>query len=232
MRIHLMEHEPVSLSLNIMRWAEKNQHQIIPVNAAGSDPMPALRDLDRLIIAGGPQHIWEEGRHPWLGAEKEFISRAVQAGKTILGICLGAQLIAEAMGGKVFSNRFKALGWYDVSLTADGISSSIFEDVPERFTIFQWHSDRYTLPPECIRLAASPAAENQAFLSTDNRILGIQFHPDFDCGTIAHMIKTLGKEYPRGPYVTERDELLQQTASMREPSWLMDKILDNFLIPI
>jgi GMP synthase-like glutamine amidotransferase len=228
MRIHMLEHE-VGFSLNVTDWAKKNNQPINLTDVCQMEPLPALRDFDCLIVAGGPQHAWEEEIHPWLIPEKKFIKKAVKAEKLIVGICLGAQLLAEAMGGEVFSNPHEELGWHEVTLTPEGISSAAFDKVPHRFTIFQWHSDHYSLPPGAIRLASGAVAENQAFISENRRTLGIQFHPDFNCKTIQHMVTTYNEKWPSGPFVTNRNDLIRQTGKMPEPSWLMDQLLDNFL---
>jgi GMP synthase (glutamine-hydrolysing) len=229
MRFHIIEHDPIGYSKNILNWIHRNHHSVNVTNALIATEMPDLKDFDCLIIAGGSQHVYEEAGNPWLHAEKQFIARAVAEQSCMLGICLGAQLLAETLGAEVFLNQHVELGWCDLRLTPAGANSPIFDGVPERFTMFQWHSDHYTLPPEAVRLAESDAAENQAFASADGKILGIQFHPDFDCGSIQHMLRIETDEYPRGPYVTERHELIEITGKMREPFWLMGLLLNNFI---
>lgn len=228
MRFHVIEHEPIGFSKNILNWIYQNQHTVSFTNACTAKEMPDLKSIDCLIIAGGPQHVYEEVNHPWLLMEKKFVAKAIAERIHILGICLGAQLLAECLGGTVFPNEFVELGWCDVSLTPAGTISPVFDGVPEKFTIFQWHSDHYTLPPGAIRLAGSAVAKNQAFISTNGKCLGIQFHPDFDCATIQEILQTYTGEWPKGPYVTRRKELIKMTGSMIEPDWLMNRLLDNF----
>lgn len=228
MHIHIIEHEPIEFSKNLLHYIHNNNHTVSVTNACTNEFKSIPHDFDCLIIAGGSQHVYEEDKYPWLVMEKQFIARAVEDQKYIFGICLGAQLLAEALGGKVFFNEFEELGWYDVSLTPAGLASFVFDMIPERFTIFQWHSDHYTLPPGAVRLASSAAAENQAFISANGRVVGIQFHPDFDCGSIQHMVRTTMDKWPSGPYVTKQNELIQKTGRMREPAWLMNQMLDNF----
>jgi GMP synthase-like glutamine amidotransferase len=227
MRIHLLEHETEGISTNLIAWALKNRHSLSRTYVPGAATLPGLSDFDLLIIAGGPQHLWKKDEYPWLGQEKLLVAETAAAGKHVLGICLGAQLLADVLGGQVFTNPLEELGWHDVVLTPAGVSSPLFDHVPRQFTMFQWHSDHYTLPPGTIRLATNEAAENQAFVSADGRMLGIQFHPDFDCRTILKMVKDEDEPWPRGPLVTRREDLIQQTETRQEPAWLMDRLMEN-----
>ena len=191
MRIHLLEHETEGISRNILNWAHRTKCTLNRTLVCSADSLPTISDFDLLIIAGGPQHIWKEDRYPWLADETKLVAQAAAANKHILGICLGAQMLAHVLGGTVFPSQKEELGWQDVVLTPEGEVSPFFDHVPRQFSMFQWHSDHYSLPPGAIRLATSEAAENQAFVSENGHMLGIQFHPDFDCSLI---IGARGKE--------------------------------------
>jgi len=227
MRIHLLQHEAQAVSTNVLAWAAQNGHAVTRTDVLEADVLPDAGDFDLLVVAGGPQHIWEKDKNPWLGNEKKLLAAAAAAGKHVLGICLGAQLLAEVLGGRVFANPLTELGWCAVQLTSAGLTSPLFRGVPERFTMFQWHSDHFSLPEGVTRLATSPAAPNQAFADADGRLLGIQFHPDFDCGLIEDMVRSETEKWPEGPFVTPRETLLQETAAIEEPVWLMELLLDN-----
>jgi GMP synthase (glutamine-hydrolysing) len=227
MRIVMLEHDPVGFSLNVLSWVTKNNHPIHRITISETDRMPLCKDFDWLIVAGGIQHAWDESIHPWLRIEKRLIAKAAEQEKFILGICLGAQLLAEVLGAKVFPNPNKEVGWHEVRLTLAGRDSPFFNNVPKRFTIFHWHNDHFSLPPGCLRLAYNTTTKNQAFIDKNGRFLGIQFHPDYDCKSIIQMIQNYDEEWPKGPFVTKRDELIRQTRDMREPAWLMTCLLDN-----
>ena len=107
------------------------------------------------------------------------------------------------------------------------MASPFFDQVPQCFTMLQWHSDHFTLPPGTTRLATNEAADNQAFVSANGRMLGIQFHPDFNCRTILKMVRDEDEPWPVGPFVAPRKTLIQQTESMQEPAWLMDLLMEN-----
>ena len=227
MRIHLLEHETEGISINVINWSLKNKHPLSRTYVPEAVTLPGISDFDLLIIAGGPQHIWKNDKLTWLREEKRLVAKAAAANKHIMGICLGAQMLANVLGGSVFASPPAELGWHKIVLTPEGEASPLLDLVPRQFSMFQWHSDHYTLPPGTIRLATNEAAENQAFVSTDGRMLGIQFHPDFDCSTIFNMVKDEDEPWPRGPVVTPRQELVQQTKSAQEPAWLMDRLMIN-----
>ena len=157
-RIHTLEHDDWNFSrTNITRWAAGNDHKIASTDVFRSAPLPNLDDFDWLMVMGGSQHAWQEDINPWLLPEKRFISEALAAEKTVIGICFGAQLLAEALGGNLFTNEQPEIGWYDVNLTDEGRQSFLFKDLPETFFTFHWHSDHFSLPPGCARLADKPA---------------------------------------------------------------------------
>jgi len=227
MRIHLLEHETEGISTNVINWSLKNKHPLSRTYVPEAVTLPGIPDFDLLIIAGGPQHIWKEDTYSWLPEEKKLVAEAAAAGKHILGICLGAQILAGVLGGDIFTNPVEELGWHDVVLTPEGGTSPLLDQVPRHFSMFQWHSDHYTLPPGTISLATNDATKNQAFASEDGHKLGIQFHPDFDCSLIMEMVKAEDDPWPQGAFVTPREELIKQTLSMKEPAWLMDQLMEN-----
>ena len=227
MNIHLLEHETEGISTNILAWTKARRHTLSRTQVPNADLLPEVNDFDMLIVAGGPQHLWEKEKNPWVDDEKRLIAATAAGEKKIMGICLVAQLLAEVLGGEVFPCPLAELGWHDVHLTVDGTASPLFRGVPKRFAMFQWHSDHFTLPAGATRLATSEAARNQAFASPNGRMLGIQFHPDFDCDLIMRMVGDEAEKWPEGPFVTPRKALLQETADMEEPAWLMDILLDN-----
>jgi GMP synthase (glutamine-hydrolysing) len=141
--------------------------------------VPALDSFTHLVIMGGPMAVYEMDRHSFLIAEAIFLERAVRAGKHILGVCLGAQMVAHSLGARVYPGRQKEIGWYDVSLTPHGVSDALMSalKVPDKDAarVFQWHGDSFDLPAGAVRLASSDLYPNQAFRYTD-RVYALQFH--------------------------------------------------------
>lgn len=134
-----------------------------------------LTCFNALIILGGPLNVYEEDSYPYLRQVDQLIKEAIQKDMPVLGACLGGQLIAKALGAPVIRNPVQEIGWYGMRLTAAGIKSPFFKDLPGEFPVFHWHSDTFTLPNGAINLAATKYCANQAF-SCGPRVLAVQFH--------------------------------------------------------
>jgi GMP synthase-like glutamine amidotransferase len=154
---------------------------------------PKLDHLTHIVLLGGPMNVYEEDRYPFLRKEDLFIKEAIQRGKSILGICLGAQLIAKALGAKVFKAPLKEIGWFDVSLTKMGLKDSLFSTLPDTFPVFQWHEDTFELPRGGKLIATSPLVPHQAFRYGE-RVYGLQFHLEVTGEMIQEWMRTYEEE--------------------------------------
>jgi GMP synthase-like glutamine amidotransferase len=223
MRIHSLQHVSFENLANIRKWAEKKGWPVSRTLLSAKESFPGLDDFDWLVIMGGPMNIYEETQHPWLAAEKSFITEAIKAGKVVLGICLGAQLIADVLGGKVTQNLHKEIGWYPVELTAAGEKSAVFASFPAQFPAFHWHGDTFAIPPGAVHLARSAACANQAF-SYQERVIGLQFHLESSLEAIQLLSENCGDELEPGRY-------MQSAAEMASPSEVarMEKLM-GFLL--
>lgn len=141
------------------------------------EDLPAADRIDALMVLGGAMGANDDDRYPFLADLKRLIRAAVIAGKPYLGVCLGGQLLASALGAAVVSNRWEELGMQEVRLTAAGLADRLFRGVPERFPAFQWHHDSFDLPDGAVLLASSPACPHQAF-RVGSSAWGLQFHPE------------------------------------------------------
>jgi GMP synthase-like glutamine amidotransferase len=139
--------------------------------------LPGLEEMSELIVLGGAMGANDDARYPFLTDLKKLISQVVAAGIPYLGICLGGQLLAAALGAQVVSSRWEELGTLPVQLTAEGLTDRLFQGLPDRFTTFQWHHDSFDLPHGAVLLASSPACLHQAF-RFGNSAWGLQFHPE------------------------------------------------------
>jgi GMP synthase (glutamine-hydrolysing) len=138
-------------------------------------PLPRLDEFKHIVFLGGPMNVYEEDIYPFLKEEDLFIKESIQRGRGILGICLGAQLIAKALRAKVYKAPFKEIGWYDVSLTEEGSRDSLFSRLPKTFPVFQWHEDTFEIPDGGKLIATSTPVTHQAFRYAEN-VYGLQFH--------------------------------------------------------
>jgi GMP synthase-like glutamine amidotransferase len=171
---------------------EKISYQIL--NLKPGIPLPRLDDLTHIVLLGGPMNVYEEDRYPFLREEDLFIKEAIQRGKSILGICLGAQLIAKALGANVFKAPVKEIGWYDVSLTRIGSIDPLFSKLPKTFSVFQWHEDTFEIPHSAILIATSSLIPYQAFRYGDNAY-GLQFHLEVTQEMIRQWMETYEEEF-------------------------------------
>ncbi|MGZ5278538.1 MAG: type 1 glutamine amidotransferase [Pseudobdellovibrionaceae bacterium] len=127
---------------------------------------PQVEAFDCLIVCGGGMNVDQEDIYPWLKAEKKFIADAIKAGKKIVGLCLGAQLLAEVLGAKVYRHTHWEVGWHPVHLQAGG-----------ELMVFEWHAYTFDLPAGAERTASSAQCRNQAY-KVGSQILAYQFHPE------------------------------------------------------
>jgi GMP synthase-like glutamine amidotransferase len=226
MRVHWLQHADFEDPGSILPWLSAHGHPARGNRLHAGDPLPALEDFDTLIVMGGPMNIHEHERHPWLVAEKALIRAAIDAGKRVLGICLGAQLIADQLGGPVTRNDETEIGWFPVTLTREGRTTPLFAGWPETFTTFHWHGDTYALPPGAECLASSAACAQQAFAWDGGRVLGLQFHPEVTADSVREWFRHEAPKPAR--YVQRPDEILARSDAFAGGLRLTDTLLDRF----
>lgn len=136
LRIHYFQHVAFEGLGCIEAWAFEKDYVRTRTKFYETYRLPEITTIDWLIIMGGPMSVHDEEGHPWLNEEKAFIKQAIEAGKTVIGICLGAQLIANVLGANVYPNRHKEIGWFDVTKTAQGKENYLVKDIESSFTAF------------------------------------------------------------------------------------------------
>jgi GMP synthase-like glutamine amidotransferase len=241
--VHYLQHVPFEGPAAIRDWSESRGHTLTgtelfrePSTVAASvapehlDAFPALEDIDMLVIVGGPMGVYDYAGHPWLQTEKAFILAAIISGKAVLGICLGAQLIADVLGGPVTRNAHKEIGWYPVDLTEPGQADPLFEDFPASFTALHWHGDTFAIPPGATHAAISAACANQAFSLDGGRVAGLQFHLEETPESLALLVEHAAAELDAAstePWVASKEELLAADAPYEPCRELLFKLLDR-----
>ena len=190
------------------------------------EPLPCIDDFDWLVIMGGPMGVHDEEQYTWLVDEKKFIEKAITAGKKVLGVCLGAQLIAVASGAKVYKNEYKEIGWFDVCKTPEAGESSVLANLPESFRPFHWHGDTFDLPTGARKLAQSSACSNQAF-ELNERVIGLQFHLESTSDSISRLIANCGEELTGGQFIQNAEQITAQNNNIKRINQLMEILLDN-----
>lgn len=189
--------------------------------------LPVLESYDALIIMGGPMGVYDEGVYPWLAKEKRHIRMAIDSGKPVLGICLGAQLIATSLGAKVAPHRQKEIGWFPVAVEDAAAGHPILSGLNQAMTVFHWHGDRFEIPKGSLHLMSSVACDNQAFLYGSN-VLGLQFHLEMDAPAIETIIKACGDELVEGKWIQPAETIRQKTFARNTGSSLIT-LLDNWM---
>jgi GMP synthase-like glutamine amidotransferase len=238
MRVHWLQHVPFEGLGSIEPWLLERGHQLSvtrfqhwgrasgrmgAAEPVGGEGLPDPGALDCLIAMGGPMSVNDEHLHPWLAAEKRFIARVIERGIPVLGICLGAQLIASALGARVLRNPEPEIGWFPVqaipAATAGSISTtnSTTNAVPAGFAfppslpVFHWHGETFELPPGAVPLARSAACANQAF-SLGDTVVGLQFHLETTPEAARVLVEHCGEELVAAPFVQSAAEILAAPA--------------------
>lgn len=225
MRIHILQHTASEGPGRIAAWAAENGHALSATHFHLGETVPELGAFDFLAVMGGPMNIYQHRDHPWLVAEKQFLARAVEAGKIVLGICLGAQLLADVLGAKVFQNAELEIGWFPVRLEPGAEMRRGFENFPRELTALHWHGDTFDLPRGATRLASSAACENQAFIFGE-KIVGLQFHVEVAQPDVRAFIGDATEaEIGSGPWVQTRAEMLAGEAHMAATHHALDGLL-------
>ena len=226
MRIHCFQHVPFEGLGNIEDWISAKRHSLSSTRFYNKEVPPNLDDIDWLIVMGGPMGAYDENVYPWLAAEKRFIGQAINRGLKVLGICLGAQLIAAALGAKVYPNAHKEIGWFPINITEEGHTSALFRGLPAEILVFHWHGDTFDLPSGAKHLAETIACKNQAF-SYKNHVLALQFHLDVKKDNIEEWMQNGTNELVVAPYIQDTKQMLAQDNQFTVIEKYMRQILDN-----
>lgn len=227
-RLLILQHLPHEGAGSILDWAVERGHEtatmLVPSN---KEPFPLPDSFDVLLILGGIMAVYEEEYYAWMKAEKAFIKSAVEANKTVIGICLGSQLLAEALGAKVYPHTEKEIGFFPVYKTEAGRGEEAIAVVPNEWWVFHWHGDTFDLPQGAMHLFRSSACANQAFRK--GKCWGFQFHPEINEDLLDGMITFEPDELTGKNFVQTADKI--RDAFLHYNQSAFHQVLDDILDP-
>jgi len=227
MRAHYLQHVPFEGLGSIKPWLETAGYEITSSRSFESAELPDLKTMNLLVVMGGPMSVNDESEFPWLVSEKQFIREVINSRTPVLGICLGAQLIASAMGARIYNNPVKEIGWFPIHGVATN-DSSIFS-FPSSEKVFHWHGETFDLPQGATRLAKSDGCENQAF-QLGKSVIGLQFHLETTPETASEIISHCRDELVASTYIQTEEEILSAKPNRyKSINQLMGSVLD-FLV--
>jgi len=230
MNIHWLQHVPFEGLGSIDEWVKDRGHHLSCTRLFQGELFPEQEVFDLLIVMGGPMGIYDDSQYPWLQKEKDFIKRTIQADKPVLGICLGAQLIADVLGVRVVANEEKEIGWFPVT-REQSVSGELESILPEKQTVFHWHGDTFNCPDGSQRLYTSEACENQAFIYGD-KVLGLQFHLETTPESRMSLIGHCRDELMSAPWIQTEKEMMSTDDFFFEINTIMNGVLDYLLSTI
>jgi GMP synthase-like glutamine amidotransferase len=222
-RVQVFQHVPFEGLGSLESVFTAAQVRIAYTRWSQGEPSPPLQSFDLLVIMGGPMGVYDEEQHPWLKEEKLALKRALDAGKPVLGICLGAQLLAEVLGGAVTRNPHREIGWFPVERVSTIPASWVSGCFPERFTTFHWHGDTFAIPPGAAHLFSSEGCSHQGFCWKD-RAVGLQFHPEITPEAITSWLENGAEDLQPGPYVQSPDQIRGRPGDFTANNGWMEKL--------
>lgn len=224
MNAHIFQHVPFEGPGSILSWLERKHAQVRYTHWYDHKPnLPDLSTTDLLIVMGGPMSVHDEAQYPWLIQEKQYLREAIDKEIAMVGICLGAQLIAHAFGAKVYRHTHPEIGWFPV----EGIDHD--QDVftlPKSINLFHWHGETFDLPQASTWLAQSAACKHQAFQIKHN-ILALQCHLETTEESLKSLCQNCGQDIAEGIFVQSVQRMLRTPSeNFSKANALMDQVLD------
>lgn len=227
LHVQVLQHVAFEDLGSIQPWLEARQAQVEYVRFFAGERLDPARRFDLVIVLGGPMSVHDEQVHPWLVEEKAYLRTLCAEQRAVLGICLGAQLIASALGAEVYPAREREIGWWPVYVAE--LSGDLM--LPISLTAFQWHGETFGVPIGARRLAWSVACENQAFIY-GKRVIGFQFHLEATSSGVRRLLQYCEMDLQRpGPYVQNELALLNAPDVLYETSNAVLASVLSYLLP-
>jgi GMP synthase-like glutamine amidotransferase len=208
MRVDVLQHVPFEGPAAIAPILEYGGHLLSVTHLYAGDAPPGAAETEALVVMGGPMSVHDSDRYPWLSDELVLIGECIERGIPVLGICLGAQLIAASQGARVYRGDEKEIGWFPVYMTKDAKRSRLTADWPSEQLVLHWHGDTFDLPAGARLLATSSAYRHQAF-QLNGTVLGLQFHIEMANGDVRDIVQNSRHELLPGRFVQSEEEILR-----------------------
>jgi GMP synthase (glutamine-hydrolysing) len=231
-KIYVLQHHPAENLGNIADALEGAALAWQYVQVANGQPVPAsMKGAGGLIVMGGPMSVYQTDRYPWLRDEMRLIEDAAKSNVPVFGVCLGAQIVAAALGAKVERNpNGKEIGWHPMRLHDSASEDRLMRGLPTTMTPFHWHGDIFELPPGAVSLASSDKTPCQAFRHGD-KVYGFQFHIEVTREGVAAMAQAFAKELLRENIAA--DQMIAQTGQFLPPlEKISDAVFSRWASPI
>ncbi len=224
MRLACFQHVPFEGPAGVARWARACGHKLIVYRLDKGDLLPSPDDFDAWVVMGGPMGVYDEAEYPWLRAEKAAIRAAIDAKKGVLGICLGAQLIACVLGAEVSKNPEREIGFFPIDLLPAVPASPIFQHFPDRALVLHWHGDTFAIPKGATLIAKSAACAHQAFVWGD-RVIGLQFHLESSAQELEAFLSACRRDLDSGPFVQSAEAMRRALSTASSMESLLNGLL-------
>lgn len=226
--IHILQHVPFETPGYIQSWFERHNRAFTLVKVFAGEPLPGAGKTEGLVILGGPMNVYEQRQFHWLRKEKEGIGDLAAKGTKVLGICLGAQLLANSLGAVVKRNPALEIGWFPVDVDSDSLPDVYTGIFPHRFQTFHWHGDQFELPIGAIGFARSEGCANQGFLLEDH-LLGLQFHPEITVDGVEALLTHCAEDLlSESVFVQGGEEIRSGMKHIPQNHKIMDAVLTAF----
>ena len=223
-RIECFMHVPFEGPGKIADWISEKGHRLHYTRFYDSDPLPDPSTVDMLVIMGGPMDVFDFHIHPWMEDEIEWVKAFIGTAKAVLGICLGAQIIASALGVEVYPGPHKEIGWHNLQFFPSLGDFKICKDLPVTRKVFHWHGDTFNIPEGATRIAGSQAFPNQGFIYA-NHVAALQFHLEVTPESLNELVDNCRDELVEGTFIQSEKEILSEKNSF-EPN---HQVLYHFL---